>query len=79
MHALISRGITLALPAPRQQRIVHIAKRPTKTQVICAVSGDLQPPGTTADRANRTVERYTARMGPRDLIAGGANTREENQ
>ena len=37
------------------------------------------PPGTTAESADRPVERYTARIDPPDLIAGGTTTREENQ
>lgn len=33
----------------------------------------------TAERADRLIERYMARIDPPDLMAGGATAREENQ
>lgn len=48
-------------------------------RIIRAESGDLQPPGRTAERADRPVAQYRARVEPPDLIAGGATAREEDQ
>ena len=38
-----------------------------------------RPARWTAERADRPVERYIARIDPPDTIAGGATTREEIQ
>ena len=54
-------------------------QKPMKARVIQTESGDLRPPGATAESADRPVERYTARIDPPALIAGGATAREEIQ
>ena len=54
-------------------------ERTFPARVIRVESAGLQPPVRTAERAVRPVERYTARIDPPALIAGGATAREEIQ
>jgi hypothetical protein len=79
MNALASRGITLALPSAAVTEDQAHCETANQDAGYSVESGDLQPPGTTAERADRPVERYTSRIDPPDPIAGGATTREQKQ